>query len=70
MGSMTVWNSVLNVRALVGSFNQEKALVAVFSVIVKFSQTFAWPSFQALLQLQKPVNTTLDEWIVETYHDS
>ena len=28
-------NSVLNVKALVGAFNQEKALVGVFSVIVK-----------------------------------
>ena len=28
-------NSVLNVKALVGSFNQEKALVGAFSVIVK-----------------------------------
>ena len=27
--------SVLNVRALVGAFNQEKALVGAFSVIVK-----------------------------------
>ena len=26
-------NSVLNVKALVGSFNQERALVGVFSVI-------------------------------------
>ena len=28
-------NSVLNVKALVGAFNQEKALVGAFSVIVK-----------------------------------
>ena len=28
-------NSVLNVKALVGAFNQEKALVATFSMIVK-----------------------------------
>ena len=28
-------NSVLNVKALVGIFNQEKALVGTFSVIVK-----------------------------------
>ena len=28
-------NSVLNVKALVGAFNQEKALVEAFSVIVK-----------------------------------
>ena len=30
-------NSVLNVKALVGTFNQEKALVGAFSVIVKTS---------------------------------
>ena len=28
-------NSVLNVKALVGAFNQERALVGAFSVIVK-----------------------------------
>ena len=28
-------NSVLNVKALVGTFNQEKALVGAFSVIVQ-----------------------------------
>ena len=28
-------NSVLNVKALIGTFNQEKALVGAFSVIVK-----------------------------------
>ena len=28
-------NSVLNVKALVGAFNQEKALVGAFSVIVQ-----------------------------------
>ena len=32
---MPVWHSVLNVKALVGAFNQEKALVGAFSVIVK-----------------------------------
>ena len=41
MGSTTVQNSVLiansvlNVKALVGAFNQEKALVGAFSLIVK-----------------------------------
>ena len=35
MGSMPVKHSVLNVKALVGAFNQEKALVGAFSVIVK-----------------------------------
>ena len=31
----TISNSVLNVKALVGVFNQEKALVGAFSVIVQ-----------------------------------
>ena len=33
-------NSVLIVKALVGAFNQEKALVGAFSEIVKSSRTF------------------------------
>ena len=32
-----------------GAFNQEKALVGTFSVIVKFSQTFVQPLFEALV---------------------
>ena len=35
MGSTPVEHSVLNVKGLVGAFNQEKALVGAFSVIVK-----------------------------------
>ena len=34
-------NSVLNVKALVGAFNQEKALVGAFSVIVQPINRFA-----------------------------
>ena len=34
-------NSVLNVKVIVGAFNQEKALVVTYSVIVKSSQTFS-----------------------------
>ena len=33
-------NSVLNVKALEGTFNQEKALVEAFSMIIKSSRTF------------------------------
>ena len=33
--------SVLNVKALVGTFNQEEALVGDFSMIMKFNGTFA-----------------------------
>ena len=40
--------SVLNVKAEVAAFNQEKALVGAFSVIVKSSGTFGKPSFEAL----------------------
>ena len=29
------WHSVLNVKALIAAFNQKKALVGAFSVIVK-----------------------------------
>ena len=35
-------------KALVGAFNQEKALVGAFSVIMKSSWTFVQPSFRAL----------------------
>ena len=33
-------NSVLYVKAQVGAFNQKKALVGAFSVLVKFSRNF------------------------------
>ena len=33
--SIVSYNSVLNVKVLVGAFNQEKALVGAFSVIVQ-----------------------------------
>ena len=33
-------NSVLNVKALVGAFNQEKALVGAFSVITNLRMQF------------------------------
>ena len=33
--SIVFYNSVLNVKALVGAFNQENALIGAFSVIVK-----------------------------------
>ena len=42
-------NSVLNVNAPVGAFNQEKALVGAFSVIVKSDGSFA-----ALAQIVAP----------------
>ena len=38
-------NSVLNVKAQVGAFNQEKALVGTFSVITSLDE----PSLQALV---------------------
>ena len=45
-------NSVLNVKALVGTFNQEKAPVGAFSVIVKSLRSFIEPLFQALVLTQ------------------
>ena len=39
MGSKPVQHSVLNVKALVGAFNQEKALIRAFAMIVKSSLT-------------------------------
>ena len=41
-------NSVLNVKALVGAFNQEKALVGAFSVITNLRMEL----FQALVTTQ------------------
>ena len=38
-------DSVLNVKALVGTFNQEKAQVGIFSVIVKTLRRFVVSSF-------------------------
>ena len=35
-------NSVLNVKALVGAFNQEKALVGAFSVIVQLRRLIVY----------------------------
>ena len=37
-------NIVLNVKALVGAFNQEKAQAGAFSVIVQTDGTFAAPA--------------------------
>ena len=37
MGSTPIWHSVLNVKALVSPFNQVKAQVRAFSVIVETS---------------------------------
>ena len=37
-------NSLLNIKALVGDFNQEKALEGACSVIVKFLRTFVCSS--------------------------
>ena len=43
-------NSVLNVKALVGAFNQEKALVGAFSVIVQ-AVVEPMDRFTALMEL-------------------
>ena len=39
--SIVSFNSVLNVKALVGAFNQEKALVGAFLVIVKLLMIYS-----------------------------
>ena len=38
LGSTPIWHSVLNVKLVVDTFNQEKALAEGFSVIVKTLQ--------------------------------
>ena len=40
-GLTPIYHSVLNVKALVGAFNQEKALVGALSVIVKLHVIFS-----------------------------
>ena len=40
MGSTSIWHSVLNVKAVAGTFNQEKALVRAFSVITNLRVVF------------------------------
>ena len=57
---------VLNVKALVGAFNQEKALVGAFSVIVK-TDCETDGSFAALVwifasKLQVSMTRTRAEW--------
>ena len=44
-------SSVLNVKSLVGSFNQERALVGAFSVRVKTDGSFAALVIMVTLQL-------------------
>ena len=41
-------------KALVDTFNQEKALVGVFSMIVKSSRNLREGSFEALVAAQRP----------------
>ena len=41
VGSTPVQHSVLNMEAVVAAFNQEKALVGAFSMIVKTDGSFA-----------------------------
>ena len=56
MGSTPIWhsvlclNSVLNVKAVVAAFNQEKALLGAFSVITNLRMEL----FEALLATQYP----------------
>ena len=45
-------NSVLNVKALIGAFNQEKALVGAFSVIVQFHRLIVYGTSYFSLDFQ------------------
>ena len=47
---------VLNVKAVVDAFNQDKALVGILSVIVKSSWNFVWSSIQNTKQVQNVSN--------------
>ena len=42
MGSASVWHSVLNVKAAEAAFNEEKALVGAFSVIVQLQRLIVY----------------------------
>ena len=61
VGSMHVQHSVLNVKAVVAAFNQEKALVGAFSVITNLRMEL----FEALAASQKlgVWKLTLGNWI-------
>ena len=48
MGSTPVQHSVLNVKAVVAAFNQEKALVGAFSVITNLRMDL----FEALVSVR------------------
>ena len=48
VGSTPIWHSVLNVKVLQDAFNQKKALVGAFFVIMKTDESFA-----ALLRFPK-----------------
>ena len=49
MTLMSCLNSVLNVKAVVGAFNQEKALIGAFSVITNFRMEL----FKALVRTRR-----------------
>ena len=48
-GQFDYLNSVFNVKALVGTFNQEKALVGAFSVIVQHHRLIVYSTTAHLL---------------------
>ena len=64
-------NSVLNVKALVGAFNQDKALVGAFSVIVQLHRLIDLQHYQIRLsgelaiateEVMSPVTTPSWSW--------
>ena len=46
-------NSVLNVKALVGAFNQEKALIGAFSVIVELRRLIVYSTSHSSVKPRK-----------------
>ena len=54
------YNSVLNVKALEGAFNQAKALVGALSVIVKSSQRFVVSSSVGVMAI-------VARWLAASY---
>ena len=48
------------------AFNQDKALVGAFSIIVKSMGTFGYPSFEALVETETPLQCGDTETVTAT----
>ena len=60
-------NSVLNVKALEGTFNQEKALVGAFSIIIK--PIDADGSFAALIKCSQQYTECINKSDIKMRHN-